>query len=86
MTWRIAAYVAAAVVLTVVVATRRAARRRRSTTRVERQVDDLRRRGARAAVCDLCAGAGRLDSRQVCPRCHGLGYVHDLPDDEVFKA
>ncbi len=85
MAWRIVAYVAVVVVVAVVVATTLASRRRRRTTRVERAVARLRAKGHRAAICARCGGAGRMDDRQVCDVCHGLGYLHDLPDREVFK-
>jgi len=86
MPWEFLAYVGAAVVIVLVAVTTRAGRRRRKRSAVQRQVDRLRKQGARAAICAACDGGGRVGIRRVCSRCHGLGYVHDLPDEDIFKA
>ena len=86
MPWESLAYVAVAAVIVVVAVTTRVARRRRKRSAVQRQVDRLRKQDARASVCNVCEGAGRVGIRKVCDRCHGLGYVHNLADEDIFRT
>jgi len=61
-------------------------RRRRRGGDAEAMVAQLRRRGIEAGICPDCGGSGQTGPWKACRRCHGLGYCHELSDDEVFSG